>query len=145
MTKLSEAQDMAQKVIENMLGNDLAAQALAIGVEKVAPGYALLTMTVRQDMLNGHGTCHGGMCFTLADTAFAFACNSHNIANVLSGCSFEMMAPGQLGDKLRAEAVEISLGRRTGLYDIKVTNQDGVAIAFFRGRCVSLNRPVINS
>ena len=91
-------------------------------------------MEITQDMVNGHGICHGGMIFTLADTAFAHACNNTNHNTVASGCNIDYVGPGRLGDVLTADAVERSQAGRTGVYDITVTNQDGKNIAFFRGK-----------
>ena len=144
-TAAEESIDLALQVATGMLANDFAAQALDIKIEKVGPGYALLTMVVRDDMINGHASCHGGMIFTLADTAFAYACNSYNIVNVAATCSIEFILPGRLGDRLSAEATEISHGRRTGVYDVRVTDQDHKLVAIFRGRSISLNRPVIDN
>ena len=139
---LTNADELARKAADAMFANDHAAKGLGISIDKVGPGYALLSMTVRQDMVNGHDTCHGGFTFALADTAFAYACNSHNVANVAAGAAIEYLRPGNLGDRLSAEAVELNLGRRTGVYDIRVTNQDNKLLALFRGKSASLNRPV---
>jgi acyl-CoA thioesterase len=93
-----------------------------------------MRMRVRDDMLNGHGTCHGGYIFMLADSAFAFACNSHNFNTVGAGCTIDYLAPGRAGDVLVAEAVEQALSGKTGVYDVVVTDQDGRKIALFRGK-----------
>ena len=90
-------------------------------------------MPVREDMLNGHGLCHGGMIFTLADSAFAFACNSYNQMAVAQHCSITYLIPGRIGDRLTATAREVSRRGRSGLYDIRITNQDGAHVAEFRG------------
>lgn len=103
-------------------------------IVEVHPGYAKVAMTVRADMANGHATCHGGMIFTLADSAFAFACNSYNLATVAAGCVIDFLAPAYVGDELIAEAVEQALAGRSGVYDVAVTNQKGQRIAMFRGR-----------
>jgi len=100
----------------------------------VGPGRAELTMSVREDMLNGHEICHGGFIFTLADSAFAFACNSYNLTTVASGCSIDFIAPARQGDVLVARAEEQSVSGRTGVYDIVVTNTRGERIALFRGK-----------
>ena len=110
----------------------------------MGPGTAELSMPVRPDMLNGHQTCHGGFIFALADSAFAFACNSHNRNTVASGCSIDYLAPGREGDVLTAHAVEQSRAGRLGLYDIIVTNQDGVRIALFRGKSYQISGEVIS-
>jgi acyl-CoA thioesterase len=137
------AQALAEAVTDAMYARDPAVRAFGIRIDKVAPGYALLTMPVRDDMLNGHGFCHGGLIFTLADSAFAYACNSRNQNTVASGCTIDYLAPGQHGDVLRAEAVEQSLAGRTGVYDITVSNQDGKKIALFRGRSASIKGGVL--
>lgn len=139
----TDPQKLAELAAETMFANDYAAQALGISVDKVRPGFSSLSMSVRKDMVNGHDICHGGMTFALADTAFAYACNSRNIATVAAGCSIEYLAAGKLGDRLTAEAVEVNLGRRSGVYDVRIINQDGKLIAVFRGKSASLSRPVI--
>ncbi|HEX7749005.1 MAG TPA: hydroxyphenylacetyl-CoA thioesterase PaaI [Bordetella sp.] len=139
----TDPQALAQAVAEGMYAKDPATQGLGMRVVEVAPGYARLTMTVRSDMLNGHRTCHGGFIFALADSAFAFSCNSRNVATVASGCTIDFLAPGFEGDVLVAEAQERSLAGRTGVYDITVTNQEGRAIAIFRGRSYRIKGQVI--
>ena len=126
-----------------MYACDRATQALGITLSEVRPGYARMDMPVRIDMLNGHQSCHGGFIFALADSAFAYACNSHNLNTVASGCSIEYLAPARLGDVLRAEAVEQALAGRTGVYDIKVSNQDGRTIALFRGKSHRISGEVV--
>ena len=128
------AQLTADHVRAGMLRNDRATQALGMTVSDVQPGAATLTMTVRDDMLNGHDTCHGGLIATLADSAFAFACNSHGELTVASGFAIDLLAPGRVGDLLTARCTEISKAGRTGVYDVDVTNQRGERIAVFRGR-----------
>lgn len=135
--------DLARKVIEAMYDRDAAAQHLGITIMAVGAGTARLSMTVAPHMLNGHASCHGGFIFALADTAFAYACNSRNDATVAAGCSIEYLAPARAGDMLVATAQETARAGRQGVYDILVTNQDGVAIAAFRGRSASLRKPVI--
>jgi acyl-CoA thioesterase len=108
-------------------------------LDAIGPGYARMTMAVREDMLNGHRTCHGGYIFMLADSAFAFACNSHNYNTVGAGCTIDYLAPGGEGDLLTAEAVEQALSGKTGVYDITVTNQDGRKLALFRGKSHRVN------
>ena len=105
-----------------------------MAVVEVSPGRATLTMTVREDMLNGHQTCHGGFIAALADSAFAFACNSYGEPAVASGFSIDFIAPGRLGDVLTAVCAEIAKTGRTGLYDTAICNQHGQRIAVFRGR-----------
>ena len=129
-----EALKIAQDATQRMFANDRASKALGMEVEVPAPGQALVTMTVREDMLNGFDMCHGGIVFSLADTAFAFSCNSYGRTTVAAGASMEWLRPVRLGDKLSADAREIQRGRRTGYYDIRVTNQDDELVALFRGR-----------
>lgn len=117
-----------------MYARDTASQGLGMVLEAIRPGYARLAMTVREDMLNGHATCHGGFIFALADSAFAFACNSHDRVTVAAGAAIEFLAPARLGDRLTAEATEQYLGGRTGIYDVVVSNQDGRRVALFRGK-----------
>ncbi|MGA1315743.1 MAG: hydroxyphenylacetyl-CoA thioesterase PaaI [Rubrivivax sp.] len=128
------AQHVAQAARDAMLKDDHATKALGIRIEAVGPGTCTATMTVRQDMLNGHAICHGGLITTLADSAFAFACNAYNEITVASGFDVNLLAAGRLGDVLSAQAVEVSKSGRTGVYDITVTNQRGERIAVFRGR-----------
>ena len=133
MTECSP-QQTADWVGAGMLANDRASQALGMQVLEIAPGTALLKMAVREDMLNGHQTCHGGLISALADSAFAFACNSYNELTVASGFSIDFMAPARQGDMLTARCAEVSRTGRTGVYDTAVTNQHGERIAVFRGR-----------
>ena len=129
-----EAQSLAERVAAEMFARDRASQAMGMHISKVSPGRAELTMTVRADMLNGHATCHGGFIFTLADSAFAFACNSANLTTVASGCSIDFVTPAREDDVLTAIGQERSLSGRTGVYDIEVRNQHGETVALFRGK-----------
>ena len=138
-----QAQALAQRCAEAMFARDRASQALGMRITKVAPGFAVLTMTVRADMLNGHATCHGGFIFSLADSAFAFACNSHNFVTVAAGCSIEFLAPAREGDVLTATGRERALAGRSGVYDIDVTNQLGATIAVFRGKSARIKGHVV--
>jgi acyl-CoA thioesterase len=130
----TEAQSLAERVAAEMFARDRASQAMGMRISKVGPGRAELTMTVRADMLNGHATCHGGFIFTLADSAFAFACNSANLTTVASGCSIDFVTPAREDDVLTAIGQERSLSGRTGVYDIEVRNQRGETVALFRGK-----------
>jgi len=130
----TDPQELAATVGAAMYAGDAASQGLQMRLEAISPGYARMSMRVRGDMLNGHRTCHGGFIFALADSAFAFACNSRNQNTVASGCTIDYLAPAYEGDVLSAEARERSLAGRTGVYDVAVANQDGRAIALFRGR-----------
>jgi acyl-CoA thioesterase len=133
-SELHKAQALAELAGKTMYERDPASQALGMTLEEIRPGYARMAMRVREDMLNGHRTCHGGYIFMLADSAFAFACNSHNLNTVGAGCTIDYLAPGFEGDLLVAEAVEQALLGKTGVYDITVTNGEGRKIALFRGK-----------
>lgn len=138
-------QALAQAVAAAMHARDAAAQALGIAIDAVGPGNAQLSMTVRPDMLNGHGVCHGGLIFTLADTAFAYACNSGNRVTLASGCSIEFLAPGRAGSRLHAKARVRASGGRTGVYDIEVSDHEDTLIALFRGKSYRIAGEVIAS
>lgn len=131
-------QQLAEFVRDGMYANDRASQGLGLQVTAIGPGSASVTMTVREDMLNGHAICHGGFIATLADSAFAFACNAYNELTVASGFSIDLMAPARLGDVLTARCAEVSKAGRTGVYDVEVTNQRGERLAVFRGRSYTL-------
>lgn len=118
-------QALAEAAGAAMFARDAASQALGMKLVEIRPGYARMTMPVRSDMLNGHQTCHGGFIFALADSAFAFACNSHNHTTVGAGCTIDYLAPGRLDDLLMAEAVERTLVGKTGIYDVSVCNTGG--------------------
>ena len=133
-----DAQAVAEKVREVMLADDAATQMLGMQITEVAAGRAVATMTVRADMLNGFAICHGGLIATLADSAFAFACNARNALTVASGFGIDILKSAKLGDVLTATAEETSLAGRTGLYDVTVKNQNGDLIAMFRGRSYRL-------
>lgn len=117
-----------------MYERDTCAQALGIDIIEMDEGFAVLTMTVAPHMLNGHQTCHGGQLFSLADTAFAYACNSQGLAAVASGCSIDFLRPGFAGDKLTATARVKHQGKQTGVYDIEIVNQQQKTVALFRGK-----------
>jgi acyl-CoA thioesterase len=142
---LGEAQALCERVVAAMYARDPASQAMGMRLGRVTPGRAELTMTVRADMLNGHAICHGGFIFTLADSAFAYACNSYNLTTVASGCAIEFVAPAREGDLLTALAQERSVSGRTGVYDIEVKNQRGETIAYFRGRSYRVKGHVIEA
>ncbi|RZJ17387.1 MAG: hydroxyphenylacetyl-CoA thioesterase PaaI [Haliea sp.] len=136
--------ELARRVGEAMWSTDTASKD-TMGMQLVAcePGRAVLRMEVRELHLNGHRICHGGFIFTLADSTFAFACNSHNKVTVAAGCSIEFLKPGQLGDVLTCEGVEQVLQGRHGIYDMKVTNQNGETVAMFRGKSATIQGAVI--
>ena len=142
-TSQRTAEQLAERVAATMFSNDRASQALGMRIATVSPGRAELTMTVRDDMLNGHAICHGGFIFALADSTFAFACNSYNRNTVAQGCSIEYLAPAHAGDVLHAVGVERSRGGRTGVYDIEVRNQRGEAVALFRGKSYQIKGSVV--
>ena len=131
-------QQVAETVRDGMLRNDRASRWLGLQVLQVAPGEASVCMTVREQMLNGHGICHGGLITTLADSAFAFACNSYDELTVASGFAVDLLAPARLGDVLSARCREVSRAGRTGVYDCEVGNQRGERIAVFRGRSYTI-------
>ena len=126
-------EDRARKCADAMFGKDTASAGLGMTIDAVSPGGAVLSMSVRDDMLNGHGICHGGFIFTLADSAFAFACNSYNQLTVAQQNQITYLSPGQLGERLTATAREVSRSGRSGVYDVTVTGADGRTVALFRG------------
>ena len=125
-------QDLAQACADRMWAGDAASRAMGMVLDGVAPGAARLSMTVSAAMLNGHGTCHGGFIFALADSAFAFACNTDGMASVASHCAVSFLRPARLGDLLVAEAGERHREGRSGIYDVRVTC-GGATVAEFRG------------
>lgn len=126
-------EDRAKRAAAAMWEKDAASRWMGVSLDDVGPGHARLSLTVRPEHLNGHGICHGGVIFTLADTAFAFACNSHNRVAVAQHNSISYLSPGQGGETLTAEAREVSLTGRSGLTDVTVTGGDGRIVALFRG------------
>ena len=127
-----------EQVGAHMYAVDRASRGLGMRIVALGAGSARLEMAVREDMLNGHEICHGGFITTLADSAFAFACNSRNIVTVASGLAVDFLAPAHRGDLLTATAAETSRAGRTGVYDMVVTNQHGAKVALVRGRSHSL-------
>ncbi|OSQ51624.1 hydroxyphenylacetyl-CoA thioesterase PaaI [Marivita geojedonensis] len=136
--------DRAQKAAEKMWQQDHASQWMGMELTHIAEGEAVMELTVKKHHCNGHGMCHGGVIFTLADSAFAFACNSRNQVTVAQHNSITYIASGRLGDRLRATATEISLTGRSGITDVQVTNQAGVLIAEFRGLSRSIKGTVFD-
>ncbi|WP_432450381.1 hydroxyphenylacetyl-CoA thioesterase PaaI [Aliiroseovarius marinus] len=126
-------QDIAEKSAACMWADDPASQELGMKIETIEPGHAVMSMVVRKDMVNGHGICHGGFSFTLADSAFAFACNSYNLRVVGQHCQVTYLTPGKLGERLTATATEVSRTGRSGIYDVRVTGEDGRDVLIFRG------------
>jgi acyl-CoA thioesterase len=137
------ADQLARDVAEAMYQADACSRALGFELLEVRAGYACMRATVRPDFLNGHDICHGGLIFTLADSTFAFACNSRNMNTVASGCSIEFLRAVHGGDALTAEATEQTLNGRTGIYDIRVTNRAGETVAMFRGKSAQIKGNVI--
>lgn len=133
MSDAGDAAQLAQRSAEAMWALDTATRNLGMQLDRVEPGVAVLSMTVTETMVNGHGSCHGGYIFMLADSAFAFACNSFNQKNVAQNCQITFVAPGQLGMRLVAEARMRQRGERSGVYDVTVRSDAGDIIAEFRG------------
>jgi acyl-CoA thioesterase len=124
---------LARACAAAMWAEDRASTGLGMRLEHVAPGQAVMAMTITAVMVNGHGICHGGFIFALADSAFAFACNSHGERAVARHAAIDFLRPGRLGETLRAEAIERARSGRSGIYDVRVTGADGGLIAEFRG------------
>ena len=133
-----DAAEIARLSADAMWSGDKASQGLGMEVLEVGSGWARLVMMVTERMLNGHGSCHGGFIFSLADSAFAFACNSHGQPAVAQHCTITYVAPGRLGMRLVAEAHERQRGERSGIYDITVRDETGTVIAEFRGHSRTL-------
>lgn len=141
---MKDARDIARQVGETLFAVDIASKdTMGMLLISCEPGRAVIRMTVKELHLNGHQICHGGFIFTLADSTFAFACNSHNKNTVAAGCSIEFLKPGKLGDVLTCEGIEQTLSGRHGIYDMKVSNQNGEVIAMFRGKSAQIQGTVI--
>jgi acyl-CoA thioesterase len=138
------ALEVAQAAVASMLRGDRASQNLGVEILDVAPGSVRIAMTVQPGMLNGHGLCHGGILFTLADSAFAFACNSYGEPMVAAGAAIEFLAPCPGGERLTAVASEVTRTARGGIYDVRIANHAGESIAVFRGRSSRLRTPSPN-
>jgi acyl-CoA thioesterase len=132
-----DSSEVAKRCAGAMYANDAASQALGIGVDVREAGAAVARMTVRDDMVNGFGVCHGGLLFTLADTAFAFACNGYDDLTFAAAATIDFMRPALLGDELSAVAREDYRGSRSGFYTVEVRNQRDEVVAMFRGRSAS--------
>lgn len=135
---MSQQDQIAQRAAQSMFESDTCSRWLGMSLEEVRPGYARMRMPVRPEFLNGLGICHGGLMFTLADSTFAFACNSYDIPAVAAACTIEFLRPVRGGDELTAEAREQVLNGRHGVYDIRVTNRSGETVALFRGKSTQL-------
>lgn len=129
-----DAGALARRCAEAMWADDHASRGLGMTLNEVAPGRARLSMRITERMVNGHGICHGGFIFALADSAFAFACNTYGERVVAQHCAVTFLRPGRLGEMLQAEAIERSRAGRSGIYDIRVTGEDGGTVAEFRGQ-----------
>ena len=140
-----DAEQIAQACADTMYADDRASAALGIEMVEVSVGRTVVAMTVREDMVNSHDICHGGLIFTLADSAFAYACNSENHNTVAAGARVEFLAPGRLGDRLTAVAEQVSQGGRTGIYDVSVSNQLGKTVALFRGNSHRIGGAVVDA
>ncbi len=141
---MPDAQAIAERVRDHLWATDRASQGLGMRVTAIGPGTCTMTMPVREDMLNGYGTCQGGLLATLADSCFAFACNACGEVTVASGFNVEIVAPARLGDLLTATAVEVSKSGRLGVYDVDVRNQQGERVLAFRGRSYTIKgKPVL--
>jgi acyl-CoA thioesterase len=136
--------EVAQSAVASMFRNDRASQNLGIEILDVAPGCVHIAMTVRAEMLNGHGLCHGGILFTFADSAFAFACNSYGEPMVAAGATMEFLAPAAGGERITAVASEVTRTARSGIYDVRIANRAGEPVAVFRGRSSRLRTPSPN-
>ena len=141
---MADPQAIAERVRDHMWSTDRASQGMGMEVTAIGPGACTMTMTVREDMLNGYGTCQGGLMTPLADSCFAFACNAYNEITVAAGFDVQIVAPGKLGDVLTATAVEISKTGRLGVYDVDVRNQRDERVLAFRGRSYTMKgKPVL--
>ena len=140
----TEAQTLAERCAQAMYARDRASQTAGMAIDAVAPGYARVSMTLLPQMVNGHHIAHGGAIFALADSSFAFACNSRNVASVAQHCSITYVSPGREGEKLVAECREMNLTGRFGVYDVTITGGDGRVIAMFRGHSASVRGNVID-
>jgi acyl-CoA thioesterase len=142
--KVTQAQQLAQRTAELLFERDQMSRNLGMKIVRVGPGSAIVAMRVRADMLNGQGSCHGGVLFSLADSAFAFACNTYNAVTIAAGATVDFILPARQGDELTAIAKELWRVRRIGLYDVAVMNQRQEQILLFRGRSHQLDSKLIN-
>ena len=143
MPAQDDADLLAARCADAMWAEDDASKAMGMQIVSVREGSAVLSMTVQENMVNGHGMCHGGMIFSLADSAFAFACNSQNFAAVAAGASIDFLAPASAGDVLTASASIVSQSKKTGLYDVPVRNQSNRLVAQLRGRSARIRGTVV--
>lgn len=141
----TQKDQLAKSVVDHMMKNDLFSQWLGIELKEIREGYSKIRMTVRKEMINGFGIVHGGIAFSLADSAFAFACNNRNVLSVALDTSINFIKPVHVGDVLTAEAKEIHNGKSTGLYNIIITNQKDHEVAIFKGLCYRTDKSLIAS
>ncbi len=139
----SENDLKATQVVQHMMEHDLFSQWLGINVMEIKEGYSKITMTIRKEMINGLGIIHGGVAFSMADSAFAFACNNRNVLSVALDTSINFLKPVHVDDVLIAEAKELHNGKSTGLYHITITNQHNHVVAVFKGTCYRTNKTLI--
>jgi acyl-CoA thioesterase len=137
--------EKAKQVVAHMIQHDLFSQWLGVEVLEVKEGYSKIKMTVRNEMINGLGIVHGGIAFSLADSAFAFACNNRNVLSVALDTSINFLKPVHVDDILTAEAKELHNGKSTGLYHIIISNQNGHAVALFKGTCFRTGKNIIHA
>jgi acyl-CoA thioesterase len=142
---LDDPQALAEAVGRELYARDRNAQSVGIKLDEIRPGFARMHLKIRPEMVNSHDICHGGVLFTLADTAFAYACNSYNHATVASGCSIDFVAPAHVGETLTAVAEERARSGRTGVYDIEILNGHGHAVAYFRGKSYRVKGEVLQT
>lgn len=140
---MTDKDQFAQKVVAHMMEHDRFSQWLGITILNIQEGYSKIQMTVREEMLNGFGIVHGGIAFSLADSAFAFACNNRNNLSVALDTSINFTKAVQVGDSLTAEAKEIHNGKSTGLYHITITNQQQEVVAIFKGTCFRMGKKLM--
>lgn len=139
----TNSKPLPAQVVDKMMKDDLFSQWLGITVIEIREGYSKLKMTVRPEMINGFGIVHGGVAFSLGDSAFAFACNNRNNLSVALDTSINFTRPVHVGDELTAEAMEIHNGKSTGLYHITITNQRDHVVAVFKGTCFRTGKPLV--
>ncbi|NKI18648.1 hydroxyphenylacetyl-CoA thioesterase PaaI [Spongiibacter sp. KMU-166] len=145
MTKVVlSPQTLAERCAEVLMARDQASRHLGMELVSVSPGKAEMKMLVKDYMVQGHGNCHGGYIFTLADTTFAFACNTYDAVSVAQGCNIEYVRPGKLDDTLTAKCAQLSRGKRTGVYDVTIENQDGELIALMRGKSYQVGASLLS-
>lgn len=136
--------EIAKKVVDKMMRDDLFSQWLGISLIEITEGYSKIKMTVREEMINGFGIVHGGVAFSLADSCFAFACNNRNVLSVALDTSINFTKPVHVGDVLTAEAKELHNGKSTGLYHITIKNQNNHIVALFKGTCFRTNKKLVD-